>query len=424
MLIALLTVFTLVVLIDAIAVADRLAGITLELPEMVRLSKGRETEFRLFIHNEKMRSTYLRLGLPFPPEISTPQMDVFAELPKAVEYTSVPWRCRALKQGRYTLEKCCLETGSFLGLWSVRTAVTTHCEFRVFPNLLIEKKNLSGLFQKKGLGVHAQQQVGKGREFEQLREYMAGDSFDDIHWKATAKRGQPITKVFQIERIQQIYVFIDSSRLSAKIVGSADDGQRAHTNSSPDLPITVLERFAIAALVMGLAAERQGDLFGLAAFDSMVRHFIRAKNGKIHYNACRDILYTLEPRSVSPDFNEVFTFICTHIRRRALLIFLTSLDDPVLAENFAQHIELICRRHLVMVGMVKPLLATPLFYAPTVASVDDIYRNLGGHMLWAGLQEIEKILQHKNVSLALLENENLCTGLIARYLSVKRRQVL
>jgi uncharacterized protein (DUF58 family) len=391
---------------------------------VVRLSKGREGEFRLFIHNEKMRPGYLRFGLPFPPEISSPQLDVFAELPKTVEYFSIPWRCRALKQGRYTLDKCYLEAGSPLGLWAVRSAVSTRCEFRVFPNLLIEKKNLTGLFQNKGLGVHAHQQVGKGREFEQLREYMAGDSFEDIHWKATAKRSQPITKVYQIERIQEIYIFIDSSRLSARNVGRADNGKRVHNKTPQDLPMTVQERFVIAALVMGLAAERQGDLFGIASFDSMVRHFMRAKNGKIHYNACRDILYTMEPRSVSPDFNEVFTFICTHIRRRALLIFLTSLDDPVLAENFAQHIDLICRRHLVMVGMLKPLMAAPLFYAPTVASVDDIYRNLGGHMLWASLQEIKKVLQRKNVSLALLENENLCTGLIARYLSVKRRQVL
>jgi hypothetical protein len=107
-----------------------------------------------------------------------------------------------------------------------------------------------------------------------------------------------------------------------------------------------------------------------------------------------------------------------------LLVFLTSLDDPVLAENFAQHIELICRQHLVIVGMMKPVLATPLFSTPVVTSIDDIYQHLGGHMLWGGLREIEKILQRNGVGFALLENENLCTGLIGRYLAVKRRQIL
>ena len=57
--------------------------------------------------------------------------------------------------------------------------------------------------------------IGKGREFEKLREYIPGDSYDEIHWKATAKRGRPVTKVFQIERTQEVYVVIDASRLSA-----------------------------------------------------------------------------------------------------------------------------------------------------------------------------------------------------------------
>ena len=90
-------------------------------------------------------------------------------------------------------------------------------EIRVYPNLFTERRNLAALFLHRGaFGLHAQRQVGKGREFEKLREYMPGDSFDEIHWKATAKRGRPITKVFQIERTQEVYVVIDASRLSAR----------------------------------------------------------------------------------------------------------------------------------------------------------------------------------------------------------------
>jgi uncharacterized protein (DUF58 family) len=422
--IALAAGFLLVAFIDGVKVADRLAGIHVALPALVRLSTGRAGEFRLFIHNEKMRSGHLRLGLPFPLEIFSTQPDLFVELPEAVVDSSVIWPCKALKQGQYKLDKCYLEAGSPLGLWAMRTTVPISCEFRVFPNLLMERKHLTGLFQNKGLGVHAQRQVGKGREFEQLREYMAGDSFEDIHWKATAKRGLPVTKVYQIERIQEIYIFIDSSRLSARNAGLPNGSRQVNDEAGHDLSMTVLERFTIAALVMGLAADRQGDLFGIGAFDSMVRNFVRAKNGKTHYDSCRDILYTLQPQSVSPDFTEVFTFISTHIRRRALLVFLTSLDDPVLAENFVQHIELICRKHLVIVGMMKPALAMPLFSTPVVTSVDDIYQHLGGHMLWGGLREIEKKLQRNGVGFGLLENENLCTGLIGRYLAVKRRQIL
>jgi uncharacterized protein (DUF58 family) len=173
-----------------------------------------------------------------------------------------------------------------------------------------------------------------------------------------------------------------------------------------------------------MAADRQGDLFGLLTFDDKVRSFLKAKMGKAHFNVCRDALYTLEPQSVSPDFAELFTFIGTKIRRRALLVFLTHLDDPVLADSFTQTIDLISRHHVVLVNMIKPMLAKPLFNSESVSSINDIYNELGGHMLWRRLQKIQKLLQSRGVGFAMLDNENLCTELVSQYLTLKRRQVL
>ncbi len=175
---------------------------------------------------------------------------------------------------------------------------------------------------------------------------------------------------------------------------------------------------------MGLAADRQADEFGLLAFDDRVRKFMRAKSGKAHYDVCRDALYTLQAKSVTPDFAELFTFIATTIRRRALLIMLTNLDDPVLAESFAANIDVISRRHLVLVNMLKPAGAQPLFSDPAVNTVDDIYQNLGNHLQWRHLREAEKYLRRRGVGFYLLENENLCTDIVSQYLTIKRRQVL
>src|SRR5262249_54648830 len=158
-----------------------------------------------------------------------------------------------------------------------------------------------------------------------------------------------------------------------------------------------LERFITASLVLGLAAEQQGDLFGLITFTSKVDNFVRAKNGKAHYSACRDALYLLEPQTVSPDYDEACTFIRLRLRRRALLVFLTALDDRVLAESFVRNMDLIRRQHLVLVNMLQPPGVAPLFSAPDVTSLDDLYQNLGGHFLWHNLRELEKVLQRRGV---------------------------
>jgi len=416
--------FLIVVVVDAAVSRKLLTGIRVTLAAVVRLSVGRESEMILSIVNDAAKVKQLRLGLAFPREIYSPNQDLITKLRDDTPHSLVTWPFKALKQGLYFLENCYLETTSRMGFWCLRRIEAARAEIRVYPDLFRERKKLSGLFLNRGIGIHALRQVGKGREFEQLREYLPGDSYEDIHWKATARRGQPITKVYQIERTQQIYVIIDGSRLSAR--HSESPGSRLTASEHPDVDdyTTIMERYAAAALVMGLAADRQADEFGLLAFDDRVRKFVRAKTGKAHYDVCRDALYTLQAGSLTPDFAELFTFIATKIRRRALLIMLTNLDDPVLAESFTANIDVISRRHLVLINMLKPAGAQPLFSDPSANTVDDIYRKLGNHLVWRQLQETGKYLRRRGAGFYLLENENLCTDIVSQYLTVKRRQVL
>ncbi|HEU6446956.1 MAG TPA: DUF58 domain-containing protein [Verrucomicrobiae bacterium] len=409
----LMAAFFLLVIADAIGAGKSLAGISVQLPPVARMSKDRQGKLELRIRNERQKQKNLRLAFAWPREIKVENQEMDAVLPAQSEWSRLTWPCTPLKRGNYRLNSAFIETASSLGFWAIRKTVPVQSEVRAYPNLLGERKSLAALFLNRGIfGLHAQRQIGKGRDFEKLREYVSGDGYDEIHWKATARRGKPITKVFQIEKTQEVYVIVDASRLSSR---KPDD------NGETD---SVLERFVTSALVLGLAAEQQGDLFGLLTFTDKVEKFVRAKNGYAHYNACRDALYTLEPKIVTPDFDELCTFIRLRLRRRALLIFLTSLDDPAVAESFVRNMELIHRQHLVLVNMVQPPGIQPLFSNPDVANVDDLYRELGGHLRWQKLRELQKILQRRGVQFSLLANERLSAELISQYLNVKRRQLL
>jgi predicted nucleic acid-binding Zn ribbon protein len=74
--------------------------------------------------------------------------------------------------------------------------------------------------------------------------------------------------------------------------------------------------------------------------------------------------------------------------------------------------------------MLKPMVAKPLFSSERVLSVNDVYSELGGHLLWRRLQETQKVLQRRGVGMGMLDNENLCTELVSQYLTLKKRQVL
>src|SRR5262249_27692039 len=160
-----------------------------------------------------------------------------------------------------------------------------------------------------------------------LRDYMPGDAWDEVEWKATARRGRPVVQTFRAERDQEIYVAIDGSRLSARL-------------SQGD---TILERYVHSALVLALAAESQGDRFGLITFTDRVHKFVRARSGRNHFSICRDAVYKLQPRPVEPDFGELFSFLETRLTKRALVIVLTSLDDPLIGETFGHNVGLASR---------------------------------------------------------------------------------
>lgn len=427
--------FVALAFVDALGGRKSLAGIAVQLPEVVRMSKDREAKVELRIQNERQQRRPLRLALALPREVQSAQEDLSVELPAGSEWSRLTWPCTPLKRGNYRVTAAYIESPSPLGFWAMRKALAVRSEIRVYPNLLKDRKSLAALFLNRGaFGLHAQRQIGKGRDFEKLREYVPGDGYDEIHWKATARRGKPITKVFQIEKTQEVYVVIDASRLTARTPGGesvvSSPWSVASASGSPATDHgllttdSTLERFMTAALVLGLAAEQQGDLFGLITFTNKVEKFVRAKNGKAHYSTCRDALYTLQPQLVSPDFDELCTFIRLRLRRRTLLFFLTALDDAQLAESFVRNMDLIRRQHLVLVNMFQPPGVEPVFSNPNVASLDQLYQHLGGHLQWQKLRELEKVLKRRGVQFSLLQNERLSAELVSQYLNVKRRQLL
>ena len=401
------------VLYDALVARGRLIGVRVLLPELVRLQKDRPGLVEVRIQNDARDARTLRIGLAFPREIAAEADDRTTLLPAQAAVSRLEWPVTPTRRGQYFLDRVYLEGLSPLGFWAARTSQPVRSELRVYPNLFDERKNVAALFLKRGqLGVHAQRAAGQGRDFEKLREYVPGDSINEIHWKASAKRGHPVTKVFQVERTQEVYVIVDASRLSARVLATGGT------------ETTVLERYVTASLILGLAAQQQGDQFGLVTFSDRVLSFVRAKSGQAHYDACRDRLYALQPQSVTPDFEELCSFIRLRLRKRALLIFLTALDDPMLAESFAKASELISRQHLLLVNMLQPAGAQPLFSEASVSTADDLYKHLGGHLQWHSLRELGKVLQRRGVRFSLLDPAKLAAQVIAQHAEVKRRQLL
>jgi uncharacterized protein (DUF58 family) len=399
-------------IVDAVRGPSVLKTIQVELPASARLQKGREGEFELKLLREPSGPNRLRIGCAFPPEIESSDEVRELLLPPDAAVSTSPWPCRPKERGLFHLETIVLEAPSPLGLWSVRQRRAVKMEFRVYPDLLAERERVAALFLRRGmLGSHTQRSAGQGREFEKLRDYLPGDSLADVHWKASAKRSHLVTKVHQIERSHEVYIIVDASRLSARAVPG-------------EVVVSALDRYVTAALILGAAAERQGDQFGLITFSDRILTFLRARNGQAHFDTCRDHLYTLQPQPVTPDYEELCAFVRSRLNKRAMLIFLTALDDPFLAESFATASQLIARQHLILVNMLRPPGVRPLFENTAVSRLDDLYRELGGHLQWEKLRELESVLRRRGIRFGLLDPVMIAAELVKQHADVRQRELV
>jgi len=407
--------------LDAPAATSRLQKVRVSMPPVIRTSKGRDFDVPLVIADKASKLKQIRVGIALPDELRAEKQILEFKLTAEKEAYQVAWHVTALERGQFNITAVHVESSSYMGWWLGRRAIPLNTEIRVYPDLSHEKNVLAPLFFRRGsIGVHQVRQIGKGREFEQLRAYVPGDSYEDIYWKGTAKRRFPVTRMFQLERTQEVYVVIDCSRRSRRklegFMGDVEAGMVAKTQ---------MERYIQAALLVALAAQHQGDRFGLVVFSDQVQRIIPAGGGRKHYEAIRDTLYTLHASAASPDFEELFVQLGNHIRHRALLIFLTDLAEPWLSESFVEHVALISRRHVVLVHMLGQKEVRPMFGKDDDLDDDnDLYGRLAGQLMWNDFLETTRLLKQRRVHITSSSQESLVADVVNEYLRVKKRQLI
>ena len=430
-------VFALATLVDLLLGLGKYRQLEFQIPAVNRVTAGRDFELDLKLNGTGLRGGAIRLVLDLPRTVRPDQSHIPLRIKPGIENLSIPVKAVTEHRGAYPINRLFFDWISPARLWVFREERPLRSELRVYPDLALEGRKIAHFLDRGGFGVHRQRQIGRGREFEKLREYEPGDSFDSIHWKAAAKRHKPITKVFQVEKSQEVYLAIDSSRLSSRTLSSSSstvfdpsarhalDSSQSHGGAgAPPYRTTILESFIAATLLAGTTAERQGDLFGLITFSDKVDQMARARSGSLHFNHCRDLLISLQARLVAPDFEDIAATLLNRLTKRSLLIFLTSLDDTVTGENFLLAARFLARRHLVMAIMLLPPGTQPLFSAPGVEHTDQIYENIAGHLRWAKLQELHKQLLQAGVLFHLAPGQNFTLTVVSEYLATKRRQLL
>ncbi len=408
-----LCVFGLILILwDASRLQATFKSLRLEFDDVIRLTTRRPSPVPLRFYIEEGRRGQVSIECIWPETIAVEPEKCLIEV-SAQDEGMIELKITPAKRGVFQLQSAFVIYESPLRLWSMKRHLTLKSEIRVYPDLKSESRQLASVLLRGGPGQHRFRKVGQGREFEQLREYLPGDSYDEVDWKATAKRGEPVTRVFRVEQHQEIYLAMDTSRFSMRPVQSGDEEE----------PVPIIEHWIRSSLALASVVGRQNDSFGMITFDDRIRSFIRAGSGQSHYETCRDTICAIKSRPVTPDYEELVVSLRRRLRRRAMIIILTMIDDPYQASLLQSALRILCRQHLILVAYHRARDSRVLFSEP-VASEYDIYSSLSGHLIYRELKECELELKRIGITVLPVDASTLSSQLVSRYLEVKQRQIL
>lgn len=197
---------------------------------------------------------------------------------------------------------------------------------------------------------------GLGLEFEEVREYRAGDDVRTIDWNVTARTGFLHVKRYREERDLNVLLVVDlsaSTRFGSKVM-------------------TVHDLIAEVAGLFALAAARR-DRVGAVLFDDGVRTVIPPRLGWRHgLRVVREVLGA-EPGGRGTALDQALRATGRMLHRRGIVIILVDQACPLPRREL---IALSGRHEVVIVRLGDDLLANGL--ADTTLPVAEAESNIRG----------------------------------------------
>ncbi len=311
-----------------------------------------------------------------------------------------------LRRGRESAGWLAIRSRGPLGLAYRQGRLDVPWGVTVYPTLPASrlKASVAEAVRRRESGLRTLRQLGEGRQFESLREWVPGDDTRHIDWKATARRRKIIARQFEEERRQQVMLVIDAGRLLTADVG----GQSR------------FEYVVQAALRIAFAANYHDDNVGVMVFSDTVHRYVAPQRGRRGLRAVLDSLAVVEPRLVEPDYPGAFRYLAVRNRKRALTVLFTDVIDRLASEALVSHVGSLSPRHLPLVVTLRnPELDRVATMRPSV--VGEAYRKAAAEELIRARHEALAGMRQTGALVLDVHPEQASRAVVDRYLALKRK---
>ncbi|MGI9189339.1 MAG: DUF58 domain-containing protein [Longimicrobiaceae bacterium] len=371
-----------------------------------RVSLGSLFPVRLEVVNPTPRPLTLQVTDDLPGGLEREGADRWEAIVAPGDALRVTYTVGAAERGAHALGDVHLRVRGPLGLVWREQRIPRADPLSVQPGIEgLRRQRLLGLRRLRDAGVRATRERGEGGSWESLREYVRGDDPRGIDWKATARRGEPMVRLREAERSQNVLLVIDAGRLMTERIG---DRER-------------IDHALSAALLLAEVATRHGDRVGLMVFAESVRQWIPPR--RLPLGRVSEALGAVQPTLAEPNYPAAFLHLARRLRRRSLLVVFSDVIDPRASAALVAHLGRAAGRHLpLLIALRNPDLDVAA--EAVVTERADALRRAAA----------EELLQARAVALAAMRRSGALVADVAaggavaatvnRYLEVKRRGLL
>ncbi len=159
------------------------------------------------------------------------------------------------RRGTYESERLRVLTRFPFGLIRAERPISLERHITVFPKVM--RVDISSLFRGHSGQAPERQQAGGSEELLRIRDYLKGDSYHHIHWKASAKLGKVMVREFASPEQRSFSIIFDNS------ASSTENGRRSQETFEQTVS-------AVASVVSHLSSHAFS--FGFISCDEVFPH--------------------------------------------------------------------------------------------------------------------------------------------------------
>jgi uncharacterized protein (DUF58 family) len=378
------------------------------------LSLGHAAVANVELHNHSGVPVYASVVDHTPLTLRDAPASLAAVVP-AGGFVQLDYPLRPGQRGDLSMGRMFLRYRTSLGLAERWASAGLEQKVRVLPDLEQARNYALYLIRSRQVDMEKRRrrQRGMGREFEALREYRQGDEMRDVYWPATARRHQLISRTYQVERSQAVWIVLDAGRLLRAQVYDAARG----------LSVSKLDYAVDAALSLAQVAAQSGDRVGLLAYGRNIQQSVGTGRGAPHVRTLVNALAMVRGEAPEADHGRAVRTLLRVQTRRSLIVWVTDFAETATTPEVIEHAMHMTRRHLVVfAAMSQPDLIALTKAVPQ--SEDEMFRHTAALEIAQRRERLMRGLRERGVLAVDLVPGELAGSLINQYLEIKDRSLL